>query len=93
MSSTAEELASQAGQLQETISFFRVDDDGRSMNRQTLARTQKTVANKLNTAHVVSEVSAKPQAVVEAKETAVSGGVALVMDDNGSGSDSEFEKY
>jgi methyl-accepting chemotaxis protein len=95
MSSTAEELASQAGQLQSTISFFKIDevDLGRGM-RKPQAR-QVAPAHKV----AVSPVAIKTVAVAPSEVPVRVGGVALNMGDGhfkgngGDSNDGEFERF
>ncbi len=101
MASTSEELASQAVQLQETIGFFRVGDNGRS--------------GKVAAKHAVQTVQVKPQVKGPVKKAASqvhqpepramkvtvpkggngngrTHGVALHLGD-GDGLDEEFERF
>ncbi len=63
MSSTAEELASQSEQLQDTIAFFKVDNNGNGTNRQTEKQweTAPKAKHKTEVAHIVHEET--PQTV------------------------------
>ncbi len=88
MSSTGEELASQAEQLQETISFFKVANSGkRSESRKSVShRDEARVAEqKTEVAHIAQVETAKP---------ASPAGIAIEMGDgNNGGKDDEFEQY
>jgi methyl-accepting chemotaxis protein len=84
MASTSEELASQAQQLQGTISFFKIDGAGATRARNVVFETKKVPKVKAATAH--KEIKAAG-ATIPAKAT----GHALDLD--GSGSDSEFERF
>ena len=84
MASTSEELSSQAVQLQQSMSFFRVDGTGRAAARAVTAR--KAPAKPLPAAPAAKPAAkAKPAPV---KESAAVGGVALDMGDDG-----EFERF
>jgi methyl-accepting chemotaxis protein len=86
MASTAEELASQADQLQNTISFFKVDGLDRAV-----AGTQRSA---LRPAHHAQIAHVAPKA---AKQGGVARGVhldlGLVAKAKGDNRDAEFEKF
>jgi methyl-accepting chemotaxis protein len=105
MASTSEELSSQAQQLQDTISFFNINGNGKgngSGNRQ-LMKSRTAHHRSPQKAHV--QKAAAPKAISGQQLTALKGkgnggikelpGVDLMMDkSNGSGMvDSEFEQY
>jgi methyl-accepting chemotaxis protein len=95
MSSTSEELSSQAVQLQETISFFKIDNEGRS-KAASIGKVARSghVANKPHAAKVHIEV---PKAIKgkEASEGRNAGVLIDLSDGNGhdNASDDEFERY
>ena len=88
MASTAEELASQAEQLQSTIDFFKIDDSAQiAMNKTAIS--MEAVQEKAHV-QVVAETAPKP---LEAGRPA---GIALDLGTGGNvgdGKDDEFEKY
>jgi methyl-accepting chemotaxis protein len=88
MSSTAEELASQAEQLQDTIAFFRVEDSSGRTKRQITVQHRDTAAapkteHKAKVAHITHETP----------ETEKHAGIALDMGSSKDRTDDEFEKY
>jgi len=86
MASTAEELASQADQLQTTISFFKIDGMDRT-DRRIFHEVQKKAlpAHKVQIAHVA------PKAAAAGKGVKLDLGHAGKA--KGDGRDSEFEKF
>jgi methyl-accepting chemotaxis protein len=88
MASTSEELSSQAQQLQATMSFFRVQEDGH-VQRRALPPAAKPRAAK----PAAPAAAALPPAG-KAKAKAKTGGVRLDMGGGSSDSDDEgFERY
>jgi methyl-accepting chemotaxis protein len=89
MASTAEELSSQAEQLQDTIAFFRVNHDSNSGSKtldgkQSLKRSEKKqMASKPNKFNAPN--SGKPNTVLT--------GFHINMNSNSEMNDSDFEKY
>ena len=90
MSSTAEELSSQASQLMETIAFFKMGNaDGQAMQR-----TAPAVKKPVQIAHPVPGAAKAKQAVLATRK-----GVALNLGTEGPGKgngdsrDAEFEKF
>jgi methyl-accepting chemotaxis protein len=87
MASTSEELSSQAVQLQQAMSFFRVDGAGHAQPRAITAR--KAPAKPLPAAPAKPAAKAKPAPAKPAPAAAAApGGVALDM-----GDDAEFERF
>jgi methyl-accepting chemotaxis protein len=87
MSSTAEELASQAEQLQDTIGFFNVGTAG----GQSVRRSAGITAGPSGPAKTRPSVIT-PQPAAGNASQAASEGVSLIMDEAGA-SDDDFEKY
>ena len=91
MSSTAEELSSQAQQLQGTIAFFKVDEREALMHRRVVSQRLAN-ARPVQVAHLAAGVKAQSRVAVPHK------GLALNMGDGGKGNggdhrDAEFEKF
>ncbi len=84
MSSTSEELASQSEQLQDTIAFFKVDDNGSRSRKQSTVKHRNAVPKAEHTAKVAHI------AHDEKTETVKPAGIAIEMSDR---ADDEFEKY
>jgi len=80
MASTSEELSSQAEQLKDSISFFKLDLDGKTAARRKPAK-------KLQIAHATTIKAGAP-----AKRTS-SGGVELDLSHGADHLDDEFEKF
>ncbi len=90
MAGTSEELASQSVMLQQTIGFFRVDND-RGKDFEDMASAKKEVRR-----------AAPVQAIGQASNGAAGGagvpavrnqGIQLNLDDSGNGGDSEDSDY
>ncbi len=91
MASTSEELASQSEQLQETISFFNVDNSNGSSRNRTMFKKRISTTPK---AEIVQPVNSEAKvAAIDVDDTAKTSGVALTLDDNGNNRDEEFESY
>jgi methyl-accepting chemotaxis protein len=99
MSSTSEELAGQADQLQETISFFRIDN-GNGNGRQVKAK--KPVHSVIDQIHLAKKSATQPLYESknnnggEAKETLADKGFFLKMGETTGApdkKDAEFEQY
>lgn len=104
VASTSEELSSQAMQLQETISYFKIDED--KMKKDTIAWTHRE-AKPAHAAAAIHDTlhhgnghggnGHKQHAPVLAKEPAMAGakakGVALDMTNAGDAEDKEFQKF
>ncbi|MBU3913921.1 methyl-accepting chemotaxis protein [bacterium] len=100
MASTSEELSSQAQQLQDTMSFFKTGESGRSMTARKPAVTHQ--AAKGQSAFHVTHAMAKPKTSTPSRQVAIRDksmddirklpGVALDMGDDAM-DDSAFEKY
>jgi len=92
-SATAEELAGQAAQLQDTISFFRIDDAG----KKTTARSPRTVGGVPHSATIAYTPSgAKNDNSRKTGGGNGDGGYFLEMSEPGAAPDSremEFEQY
>ncbi|MDH4163984.1 MAG: methyl-accepting chemotaxis protein, partial [Nitrospirota bacterium] len=88
----AQELSSQAEQLQETISFFKVDGADREAVRKIAGKKEKAAkaTHQVHVAHLA-------QAAAKAKQALQPAGVALNLGHNGhgkgDGKDEEFEKF
>jgi methyl-accepting chemotaxis protein len=100
MSSTSEELSSQAEQLQETISFFKVEVEGRKEPRKLAAVRKFEKADHVQKAKGGIHVAHLPHAVGQSQPVVSShaavrpSGVALnLKKGDGDGRDSEFEKF
>jgi methyl-accepting chemotaxis protein len=87
MSSTAEELASQAEQLQDTIGFFNVGTSG----GMTVRRSAGISAAPSGPAKTRPSVITPQPAAEHASQPDSSGGITLAMDETAS--DDDFEKY
>lgn len=94
MSATSEELASQAEQLQDTIAFFRINQDNR-IRRELKTRGTENVLAK-NSQLSVIEDKIKQIADKKTKDHAKYKGIAIDMGDSnplGDKIDDEFENY
>ena len=91
MASTCEELSGQAGQLQETIEFFKVVDSG-AAKRQKSARTQRAMARGLN-ASLRPGVHGPVQASRDGNDVTKHGGIAFDLDNGHDKLDNEFERF
>jgi len=100
MASTAEELASQAEQLQGTISFFRVDE--RALSRTAAVRealgehhTEAKAIHKPKVTHIThAQKTAPAKGKGKVTKAAVGGeGYDLEMDEGHDHLDSDFEKF
>ena len=99
MSSTAEELASQAEQLLDLVGFFNVDDGGNNYSSQNRAgRAAPTTDRKAPAQRQLP----KPVEVYGGKGETAKGsnshgkGVTIILDENGAKGDKyddEFESY
>jgi len=95
MSSTAQELSSQAEQLQDTISFFKVEDEGRKGVR--FARKTAPQERNIHVAHM-PEMGDKSRTSAFVRNAAPAG-VALNLHHDGKGNgkgddcDGEFERF
>jgi len=94
MASTSEELSSQAQALQDSIAFFKVNDNGSASQHQNRASFQHTTQ--------VEHVAAQPIKVAQNQPEQLSStknpmkelpGIDLDLGGKGNGSDSEFEQY
>jgi methyl-accepting chemotaxis protein len=104
MSSTAEELTSQSKQLQDTVSFFKIDDasNGQSVRRMRQMSPRSVLnnnSNKLSPSQSVSQKDnsakriAQKSATSQSKKAKMSGGVTIDLGNNGDKLDNEFEKF
>ena len=84
MSSTAEELAAQASQLQDLISFFKIEEAGTKSIRKTNPLPQMAAK--------AQRPQAKRQITHVGKPAVKPRGAAIKLDD-ADVSDSDFEKY
>lgn len=91
MASTCEELSGQAGQLQETIEFFKVADSG-AAKRQKSARTQRAMTRGLN-ASLHPGVHGPVHASRDGNDVTKHGGIALDLDNGHDKLDNEFERF
>ncbi|HEY3347372.1 MAG TPA: hypothetical protein VGK71_07090, partial [Nitrospirota bacterium] len=84
MSSTCEELAGQAEQMNESMSFFKID------NKKKSPAASKAVAVKSNIAHLNTRTTKKPAtAPVRLNVKKAAGGEDIVL----GGEENEFERY
>ena len=92
MASTAEELSSQAMQLQDVISFFKLDDSGDTENDRQMD----------DSPYATRVRAPQPQEVIQEQPELLNYGVKTVkklpgfkldLDDQGRIEDNEFEKY
>ncbi|MBU3917527.1 hypothetical protein KKA14_18495 [bacterium] len=100
MASTSEELSSQAQQLQDSISFFKIDGGGRSITAKNPAATHH--AAKVQSSFHVAHMTAKPKTSLKSHKSAIEDkqmkkvkelpGVVLDMGDDAM-DDSAFERY
>jgi len=93
MASTAEELSSQAEQLQSTIGFFKIGQQGSGMARQAVVSHQMPTVqseSKSNTSQLTHETVPTTHAGSEATDQR---GIALDMGGGTDNLDDEFEKY
>ncbi|MBF0279435.1 MAG: HAMP domain-containing protein, partial [SAR324 cluster bacterium] len=90
MSSTAEELYAQAEQLQETISFFHIEEAGSGRSVKVIARKQKAPKH-APIAHIAHDSPKAPAA--KSKKADSGSGVSLDMDDGDTMNESDFEQY
>ena len=97
MSSTSEELASQAEQLQSTISFFRIEQAGRS-EAAAPAQIDRAVGQlRAKAAHMAAADSgarkpAPARKPARAMKVAGGGGFAFDMNDGEDDRDAEFQR-
>ncbi len=95
MASTSEELSAQAGQLQDSISFFRTDEKGGTRGREQASHLKRD--HKTDVTHLTDLLQKKNQMaqaeVKSAKAVNESSGIALEMGDPMDKTDSEFEKF
>ncbi|MBF0457735.1 MAG: MCP four helix bundle domain-containing protein [Nitrospirae bacterium] len=65
MASTSEELSGQSEQLQDTISFFKIEDEGKGRQRSSLSHDEQKRVKRFQIAHqAVTPQAAKGKAVV-----------------------------
>jgi methyl-accepting chemotaxis protein len=90
MASTAEELSSQADQLQATIAFFKVNGDG--LDRAALAAPLRRTARQAAAPQIAHMKTAKAKPAAAAAQ-----GIHLDLGQagkaKGDGRDAEFEKF
>jgi len=92
MASTSEELSSQAQMLQDTISFFKLDESGRSQSTQqvhSISQVSKVV-------HPASKVTLKKQPeLLKTRQKPVKElpGLDLDLGNEGTSKDNDFERY
>lgn len=94
MSATSEELAAQAEQLQDTIAFFRIDQENRISREFNIPKTENEIVNKSDNS--VIEDNKKLIADKKIKGNVSNNGVKLDMDEyrpRGDKLDEEFENY
>ncbi len=95
MASMSEELSGQAGLLQSTIEFFRVDDTGRHVKKEH-AETPGNSARKMSagaqTAHVHHDIRSSRRSAC-GNDSGKSAGYIIGTDGNGADTDPEFERY
>ncbi len=99
MSSTAEELAGQAEQLQNSIEFFKLEEQKKKIKSTVLNKTSTKKEHAINFAHIANAVSKESKTQ---KNTASTGpvksngnghGVLIDMSNNGDKLDRDFEKF
>lgn len=94
LSSTSEELASQAVNLQRTMEFFKMDGGDERSNDFAVEKAERNAARKIKVAHA-RILQANPLKGFDPKKAAVNAGGAHI--DLGAGGkdseDGEFEKY
>jgi methyl-accepting chemotaxis protein len=97
MASTAEELSRQSEQLQNTIAFFQIGKDDRSMARQSVVSHKSLIERpgfNNNTAQATNEtVQVTPASMSSVSEPLESRGMTLDMGGGADNLDDEFEKY
>ena len=104
MASTSEELSSQAQQMQDTISFFRINGSSRTMAAGRGPTFQNNGIHKVSqVAHTRPQAAAKTKMTMKEQPPALENtsntvtkelpGVDLSMDEQSTFDDSEFERY
>ena len=95
MSSTAEELASQAEQLQSSIDFFKLENNNKSI-KNSVNNILSKKSNNTNIAHVnhfEKHVSKLSNSKVGKTAKSNGNGVLIEMNNGGDKLDHEFEKF
>jgi len=94
MASTAEELSSQAEQLQRAVAFFRLDE-GAVAGRQTVRPATRPAAKKQTQMQVshMAHANGYGKSASALPKVAVGDGVFLDLGEGKDRLDSEFEKY
>ncbi len=94
MSATSEELSAQSEQLKDTVGFFKINGNGRTIHSNAAARTAKPVKHQVQAAQPVKR---KVAAAKSTKKTLVTDdGILINMNEqngNGDAIDKEFEKF
>ncbi|MBF0566824.1 MAG: MCP four helix bundle domain-containing protein, partial [Nitrospirae bacterium] len=95
MASTSEELSSQAEQLQNTISFFKISDDGRERASTAVVQRKPVALQQKNKVfHMpLGEVDKTAHHVNLKGHNGKKGGVTLEIKHNGDDTDKAFERY
>ncbi|MBF0565420.1 MAG: methyl-accepting chemotaxis protein [Nitrospirae bacterium] len=99
MASTSEELSSQSEQLQHTISFFKIDDDGRERSSTAVVqRKPQQLQQRVKPPHINYNIHQKTvdKAIHHATTQELDGkkrGVTLSIKEDDDDTDKSFERY